>query len=768
MKKAFISIVLAVLTLFPLAACGTKAPEKSKVDHVYKANDLGLGNVRADNILANGKTVVVSGDEILDADSDSSQYVVISVDISSGKDEISPVKRVIDLAANEAVSGTALEADGNVLLLKSETDGNGKMTYSLDRLGDDIVTVCADVNSLVGSDGSDSMFTGKNTYFGYLAVDGDGKIYIGCDYAIAVLDRECNKLFEISVPGRMDMLSSTADGRVWASFRDDSYNEQIRFIDTETKKFGDTLNLPDMSGYTNVYLFVGPGYDVYIKDDDAVHGWNSDADEPVELLNFMNSDFAGSSVSSGAVIDADTMVFGCSDFYGASPEYGVYLMTRVPDNKVPEKTIVCLAYRFSGLPTLRKNVIAFNRQSDEYRIELVDYNRFEPVDEYDYDNSKLLERDLMSDRAPDIVQTSDFSAAGEWIDKGAFTDLSEYMTDDMRSGYFGSVLSMCEDADKRMYQFVTDFMVNTVSTSTKYVAPEHWDIDAFLDFAAGLPDGKYLMENTYPMNLLTFTLSGSLDNFIDFGTAECDFDTPTFRRLLEYLNGVEKVIYEDTLSGDDLRDYEIDRMKPYREGTVLLTSISAADLRYYLQDLTNFGKDTTNFVGYPVSVGSSHNGTLLEPSLSFAVNEKSGLKDAAWEFIRFVAENGTLSDNGFPANVERFDRLHESDIGKYYYFEGYKIRKYGKLPSDEVEADLNERIRSGEYDGSGALVKIDETTIASLKDLINGAGAYPDAVEKIIDMIYEESQMYFEGDKSLDDTVKIIQDRVSTYLSERE
>ena len=65
-------------------------------------------------------------------------------------------------------------------------------------------------------------------------------------------------------------------------------------------------------------------------------------------------------------------------------------------------------------------------------------------------------------------------------------------------------------------------------------------------------------------------------------------------------------------------------------------------------------------------------------------------------------------------------------------------------------------------------MKIDETTIASLKDLINGAGAYPDAVEKIIDMIYEESQMYFEGDKSLDDTVKIIQDRVSTYLSERE
>ena len=74
-------------------------------------------------------------------------------------------------------------------------------------------------------------------YLTDLAVDSDGRIYVGCSYAVAVLDSDCEKLFEISVPGRMDTLSSTADGRVYASFRDNSFTGQIRFIASPTTRF---------------------------------------------------------------------------------------------------------------------------------------------------------------------------------------------------------------------------------------------------------------------------------------------------------------------------------------------------------------------------------------------------------------------------------------------------------------------------------------------------------------------------------------------------
>ena len=45
---------------------------------------------------------------------------------------------------------------------------------------------------------------------------------------------------------------------------------------------------------------------------------------------------------------------------------------------------------------------------------------------------------------------------------------------------------------------------------------------------------------------------------------------------------------------------------------------------------------------------------------------------------------------------------------------------------------------------------------------------YPDAMGiKVIMMIYEEADIYFSDVKPLDETVKVIQNRVSTYISER-
>ena len=143
MKKRIVSLLLAAVctaALFP--SCGEKAPQKSKVDHVYRSRDLGLGDVRTDNILANDKSIIVSGTETLGS---GSQYVVISVDFSSGAGNLSSVKRVIELSDSESVSATALEPDGDVLILKSDTNKDEKTTFSLDRLGGDTETICDDV-----------------------------------------------------------------------------------------------------------------------------------------------------------------------------------------------------------------------------------------------------------------------------------------------------------------------------------------------------------------------------------------------------------------------------------------------------------------------------------------------------------------------------------------------------------------------------------------------------------------------------------------------
>ena len=54
-----------------------------------------------------------------------------------------------------------------------------------------------------------------------------------------------------------------------------------------------------------------------------------------------------------------------------------------------------------------------------------------------------------------------------------------------------------------------------------------------------------------------------------------------------------------------------------------------------------------------------------------------------------------------------------------------------------------------------------------LKDLIAGAQSMPSLESKIFEIINEEAAMYYSDAKSLDETVKVIQNRVSTYISER-
>ncbi len=39
--------------------------------------------------------------------------------------------------------------------------------------------------------------------------------------------------------------------------------------------------------------------------------------------------------------------------------------------------------------------------------------------------------------------------------------------------------------------------------------------------------------------------------------------------------------------------------------------------------------------------------------------------------------------------------------------------------------------------------------------------------EEIIDMVEKETMVYFKGDKSLDETVEIIQQQVTAYVKER-
>lgn len=774
LKTRLVSVILTISALIgclALSSCQNKAQEteKYKVDHVYKATGFDFGSdIKADALLTSADSIVICGSEVTDDENDIADNIIIKIDRST----LEFTKTTVDTADGSYLIQAALEPDGSILFLKGFTDEKtGETLFFLDRMTDGKTErICGDLGALIESDGQDSMFGKNKLWLDFLSVDKDGNIYICSSYAIAVLDKNLNKLFEIEVTGFIDALESTSDGRVYASFRNNSTDNQIRYIDIEKKDFGAVCQLPDANRFFNPYYFVGPGYDIYVKDDTAIWGCDLSGSEPVELLNFLNSDFEQNIVRDVAIIDADTILLNCRDYDIQPEKWEIYLMTRVPDDEIPEKYIVRLAYRYSGYYELAKNVIRFNRSNDKFRIELIDYHKYESNNPDDWDNSEILEKDLLADSAPDIVLLTDFSKSDNWLAQGAFTDLNKLIeADDSfdRSDYFGSVLDMCTDAKGRMCRFITNFSIATVCADPEYVAFDHWNLDEFIDFASSLPEDTYLFNIITHLTLLQFSLNASLGDFVDWKNADCDFDNTTFRRLLEFIkSSPAKFNYKKSLSGDDLADYNENNLKPYQDGTILLYETGSNNLQSYIKSSVCFGKESgVRFIGYPASEGS---GTLIRPQMSFGINEKSRVKEAAWEFIKSAA--GFVSDGSedwFPVNIEKFEKSCGSEIGYYWYFAGSNTYRLGKLSQEKAEEKLNEMIQKKLINEGGVLIASEEKHIDALKAMINGAKEYPDAEFHISEIIWEESQMYFSGEKSLDETVKIIQDRVSTYISEK-
>ena len=115
--------------------------------------------------------------------------------------------------------------------------------------------------------------------------------------------------------------------------------------------------------------------------------------------------------------------------------------------------------------------------------------------------------------------------------------------------------------------------------------------------------------------------------------------------------------------------------------------------------------------------------------------------------------------SGFPVSRGAFDRIMSAYADQHFFF--YYDGGYSGWSGDGGSQGYT-------GDKSGVLRDVTQADIDRVLSLIDGASAMPDIDQKAAEMIMEEVQVYFAGDKSLDETVKIIQSRVGIYLAEKQ
>jgi multiple sugar transport system substrate-binding protein len=140
----------------------------------------------------------------------------------------------------------------------------------------------------------------------------------------------------------------------------------------------------------------------------------------------------------------------------------------------------------------------------------------------------------------------------------------------------------------------------------------------------------------------------------------------------------------------------------------------------------------------------------------FGINDKSPNKALAWEFLKFLISEEMMSPPslvGLPIN-----KAAVSAAAQHVIETSKKISDNNNGKS-KVQVNMN---------GLRINLKqpISKEDVEPIQNLLANANKYVRVDLMVMKIVQEETEAFFEGQKTAEDTAKTIQDRVSTYINE--
>ena len=297
-----------------------------------------------------------------------------------------------------------------------------------------------------------------------------------------------------------------------------------------------------------------------------------------------------------------------------------------------------------------------------------------------------------------------------------------------------------------------------------------WTMKDFIDAHNSLSDGEQLISEATRDGVGNMLLQIVLDEFIDENTGRCNFNSEEFKSLLMYLKDIpaDYTAYEDMWQENE--NYWLDQEMSYSKGTtkVFPAYISNFDMIPELEG--RFGEEVV-LIGYPTNDAES-SGTIITPDSFIAINSSSKVKAGAWEAIKHLLadENqnkyaGSVDENGsanssyrFPVKTSMVEKKKENDLLPEFW-----------VYTDENGEELREEYGNTMWLGESE-IELRKSTDADVDEVyraIKGAKTAFLSKEALVDIINQEAEGFYSGEKSVDEVADIINSRVQIYVSER-
>lgn len=393
----------------------------------------------------------------------------------------------------------------------------------------------------------------------------------------------------------------------------------------------------------------------------------------------------------------------------------------------------------------------FNRTHPGVKISLQTADSWEERDR----SWTRIQADLVAGHGPDLLMAPP-AQLRTLQEKGLLTELSQVLDRDTQKQLFPGVLESGM-IDGGLYS-----ISHTTTATTLFVSRELWpedtwtweDVVALLEELeqAGKPVQSIVND---PMNnvltgsyLLCYFFLSDLEHcsLLDMEEGKAYFDTEEFCHLLEVCRRYAQK--ENSMGNSINLNTELAAgRKRLKEGEVLCyrSLESSGDFRWFSEDMADLGEGY-HLVGYPTE-GDTGNSLACYSGIAMCADTEHA--ELAAEFLNYIVSRGCQEKTGYPVRRDTFTERISEQVD--YKRPDAKPVVFLRTPQGATEIDAKP-------DGTSYLPEY----LAFMDSCRVSMGV----TEPILDIISEEAEAYFAGDKDARTVANIIQSRVQLYLNE--
>lgn len=583
-----------------------------------------------------------------------------------------------------------------------------------------------------------------------IMVDSQAQIYLRTyDEKIYIYSSEGVKKNQIAA-SQVYNIASTPDGKFYLL-----NGRQVRELSSDT---GQAASIPELER-KKVYH---TGQELAIIDDTCLYTYHPEQDNALcKQINLLEHYVDASCVERIAMDGDGNIAILCRE--GLESRDVELILLKAQDNTKEEKEEVTQSTEIQAVAGEKQTKIKLQLaalESDTYARTIIDFNRASntamvemmklPGNE---EGPMRIAASLLSENAPDVIQIQDGVVSDDYhkyADNGYLLDLTPYLesSEVLSKDDFADWVIEAFTVDGKLYALPTRMEFRTILVPTEYVEGRtNWNIEEYLEVLEKYPDafiGQCTSKDFPRIKELCLEeiLYLGIGAFVDRENGTAYMDGERFRNILERLNNLQFTEITSTIEERvDAGELIIARYKTIK------CNRDIADAEW----IQCRGKDIT-LMGYPTpeAIPGEAGANMMIYYNILGITSTCKHPEEAWKFIeRNLMKAMNADTKYFPTGKEALEvKLQEETAGDYHM-------------SKEEEDSLRQI-----YKNRKSIGVITQKQVDKVRSGLENASWYDRGVDDAILIILEEVKPYFAGQKSLDETVRILQSRMQVYLDE--